>query len=373
MNEYTLIDPQNNNQNRPDNQFIIVITSKTLKKILRYFFLFLLALLMLILVPYIKTLFISLGISFIISFILYPLVDLLENRGINRGAAIFLIFLTLGLLIFLIFKFFIPDFSGQISSISQLFQNQDSETLVEKLQVILSERFPALKNPEVARNVSTKLHALFQLLLQKSFNIILSIISNFIMIITIPFITFFFLKDGRKFKKSIIQLVPNRYFEMSLNLMYKSSKKLGSYIRGQLLVSTVIGTLSVIALFLLNIPYFFIIGVVAGLANMIPYFGPWVGAAPGVTVAFIETGSTGTVIAVIIAFAVIQLLDNILVSPLIVSKSVQIHPLLVILVLLVGSSLAGIIGMLIAVPVFAVVQVVITEIIWSFNNYRFSG
>jgi len=373
MNQYTLIDPKNKSNNKSENQFIIIVNSSTLKKIFKFLIIFVAAIILLKLIPYVKSLLISLGISFIISFILYPFIDFLESRSVNRAAAIVLIFLILGFGVFTLLKFFIPSFSQQISSLSGIIQSENSETLVERLQHILSERIPALQNPEIARSVSTKLHDLFQLLIQKSLRVVISIASSFILIITIPFVTFFLLKDGRKFKKALIQLVPNRYFEMTLNLLHKSSEKLGSYIRGQFLVSTVIGTLSIIAMFILNIPYFFIIGAIAGLANMIPYFGPWVGAMPGVIVAFIETGSTSTVVAVIIAFAVIQLLDNILVSPLIVSKSVQIHPLLVILVLLVGSSLAGILGMLVAVPVFAVIQVLIKEIIWGFKNYRLTG
>ncbi len=351
-------------------QLIIILDSSWLKKILKFFIFFLLLYLIFILFPYIKPLFVSLGISFILSFLLNPIIDRMESRGVNRGAAVVIIFALFIAVLISLTRLFVPMFSQELSSITQFVQNENPETIVEKLQVILSERIPALKNPEIARSVSSKLHVLMQALLQKSARFILSIASSFILIITIPFITFFMLKDGRKFKKWIIQMVPNRYFEMSLNLLHKSGEKLGSYIRGQLLVSTVIGTLSVIAMFILHIPYFFIIGVIAGLANMIPYFGPWVGAMPGVIIAFMETGSTGTVVAVIVAFAIIQLLDNVLVSPLIVSRSVQIHPLLVILVLLVGSNLAGIIGMLIAVPVFAVFQVIVRELVWAFKNYR---
>ncbi len=373
MKEYTFINPQHSSQPKPENQFIIIVTSKTLKKILRGVLLLLLVFLGIKLIPLVKSLFFGFGFSFVFAFILSPLVDMLESRGLNRGAAILLIFLALGLFSFLIFKIVFPDFSQQINSLAQLVQHQDPETLVKKLQSFLSKQFSMLNNPEVAQNISSKLYGLLQLLLQKSIDIVFSIISNFVLIMTIPFITFFFLKDGRNFKKSIIQLVPNRYFEMSLNLIYKSSEKLGAYIRGQLLVAAVVGALSVFALFLLNVPYFFIIGAVAGLANMIPYFGPWVGAAPGVIVAYLETGSFSSVIAVVIAFAVIQLLDEVLVSPMIVSKSVQIHPLLVILVLLVGSSLAGLLGMLIAVPVFAVLQVIFKEVNWGLKNYRLNG
>lgn len=351
-------------------QLVIVLDANWFKKLWKYL-IFLVGLYLLIkLLPYIKPLFVSLGISFVLSFLLNPLINRMESKGVNRAAAVLILFLAIIAIIILLAQLFIPAFAPQFQSIMQFIQNENPDSIVEKLQNLLAQRIPALQNPKMAHAVSLKLHLILQMLIQKSARLIISLASSFILIITIPFITFFMLKDGRRFMKWLIQMVPNRYFEMSLNLLHKSGEKLGSYIRGQLMVSTVIGTLSIIAMFILGIPYFFIIGAVAGLANMIPYFGPWVGAMPGVIVAFIETGDMGTVLAVIIAFAVVQLLDNVLVSPLIVSRSVQIHPLLVILVLLIGSNLAGIIGMLIAVPVFAVIQVIIREVTWAFKNYR---
>jgi len=373
MKKYALINNTQDRENENQSQFVFIINSKTIKKVLKFLLVFVLLYLVFLLMPYIKSLLISIGISFILSFLLCPLVDSLENHGLNRTAAVILIFLIFITIIVLGIQFLIPSISEEIKPISQFIQNENAESIIKQLQSKLEKSIPALQKPEIAEKVSTKLHGILTVLIQKSSKIILSVLSSFMLIITIPFITFFFLKDGRRIKKYIIQLVPNRYFEMSLNLIYKSSQKLGAYIRGQLLVSFVIGSLSALALFLLDIPYFFIIGIVAGLANMIPYFGPWVGATPGVIIAFFATGSTSTIVSVIVAFALIQLIDNVLVSPLIVSRSVQIHPLLVILVLLTGSSLAGILGMLIAVPVFAVIQVVIKEIVWSFKNYRLTG
>ncbi|MBC8179860.1 AI-2E family transporter [candidate division KSB1 bacterium] len=373
MKKYSLINNTDNKKNENPSQLVFIINSKSIKKGLKFLLVFVIFYLVFLLTPYIKSLLFSLGISFILSFLLSPLADSLENHGLNRTAAAILIFLIFITTIVLGMQFLIPSISQEVKSISEFIQNENAESIIKKLQVILAERFPALQKPEIAEKVSTKLHTILMDLIQKSSNIIRSVLSSFMLIITIPFITFFFLKDGRRIKKYIIQLVPNRYFEMSLNLIHKSNQKLGAYIRGQLLVSFVIGSLSVLALFLLNIPYFFIIGILAGLANMIPYFGPLVGATPGVIIAFIETGSTGTMVGVIVAFALIQLIDNVLVSPLIVSRSVQIHPLLVILALLLGSSLGGILGMLVAIPVFAVIQVIIKEIIWSFKNYRLTG
>ncbi len=373
MTDYSLINSANDQPDDQHSRMVFIINSDSIKKIMKFLLVLAAVVLIFVLMPYIESVIMGLGISFIIAYLLSPPVDWLENHGMNRTLAVVLIFLLLFGGVALGIKFLIPTIAQEAKSIAQFIQNENPDSIIEKLQTIFSERFPALKKPEVAQSISIKLHNLFKALTLKSLNILVSFLSSFIMIITIPFITFFFLKDGRNIKKAVIQLVPNRYFEMSLNLIHKSNDKLGSYIRGQLVVALVIGILSIIAMFVLNIPYFFVIGVVAGLANMIPYFGPWVGALPGIVVGFMETGSIGTVISVIIAFAVVQLLDNIFVSPIIVSKSVDIHPLLVIIILLVGSSIAGILGMLFAIPVFAVIQVVIKEIIWSFQNYRLRG
>jgi len=356
-----------------DEQMIFVVNKTTGKKVVRFLILIAGIALCIRLLPFIKSIFPALGISFIFSFLLSPLVDRIENLGLSRSAAISILFLILAAIIVVSIIFFIPSLSQELSSISATVQTQNSDTLITKLQTLLTQQLPILKNPEFSRIVSTKLHEMFTALMQKSMNLVFAIVSSFTMIITLPFITFFMLKDGQEMKKYLIQKVPNRYFEMSLNLLYKTNKQLGNYIRGQLLVSGVIGTLAVIALYSLHVPYFFVIGIVAGLANLIPYFGPIVGALPAILVVVIETGSFGSVLGVIIAFAIIQLLDNVFVSPFIVSKSVHIHPMTVILVILVGGQVGGIIGMLISVPIFAVAQVVTKEIIWSFQHYRLLG
>ncbi len=364
---------KDNNSKQLEEQVIFVLNRDTGKKILKFILVIFCIYICFKFLSFAKSIFPSIGISFLLAFLLAPIVDRIENLGVNRGPAIALLFLFIAGVVILVLNYFIPSISREISSISSTLQSQNSDTLINKLQIILAQQIPILDNPELANYFSTKLHDLFTSLLQKSLSMALTILSSFTMIITLPFITFFLLKDGQQLKKFLIQKVPNRYFEMSLNLIYKTNKQLGNYIRGQLMVSFVIGSLAIIALYSLNVPYFFIIGIVAGLANMIPYFGPIVGALPAVLVVIIETGSFGPVVGVIIAFAIIQLLDNILVSPLIVSKSVHIHPLAVIIVILIGSQVGGILGMLVAVPIFAVAQVLTKEIIWSFRHYRLLG
>jgi len=146
--------------------------------------------------------------------------------------------------------------------------------------------------------------------------------------------------------------------------------QLGGYIRGQLIDAFLVGLLSILALYLLDVPYYILIGSLAGLANLIPYFGPIVGAVPAVVVSMMHNPSFSIVLWIALAFAIVQLIDNILISPLVVARSVNIHPLVVIVVVLIGERLLGILGMLLAVPVTAIANVIIRETIWIFRNYR---
>ncbi|HHM24365.1 MAG TPA: AI-2E family transporter, partial [Bacteroidetes bacterium] len=130
------------------------------------------------------------------------------------------------------------------------------------------------------------------------------------------------------------------------------------------------GVLSIIALYLLDIPYYILIGSIAGLANLIPYFGPIVGAVPAIIASLMHNPSLTPILWIAVAFAVVQLIDNVLISPLVVAKSVNIHPLVVIVVIFIGEQLLGLMGMLLAVPITAILKVMIQETIWSFKHYR---
>lgn len=363
----------NGSNSSHDHQLVILLNKQLLKKIAKFIFAIALGAILVLVFPFIKSLLVPLGLCLVLALLLNPLIDRLENIGLSRGAAIGLVFMVLGGVLFLSIRLLTPGINQEIQEVTKALENNDTESIIEKLQITLTQQIPLLKNPVITRQVSEKLHQIFTVLFGRILKIILKMLSSFTLIITVPFITFFLLKDGRMIKRALIQMVPNRYFEMSLILLHKTGLQLGRYIRGQLLVSSIIATLAAIALYSLDIPYFFIIAVIAGLANMIPYFGPIVGSIPGVLVAIIEKGTMEAVIGVIIAFATVQLLDNILVSPIIVSRSVQVHPLVVILVILIGSNVAGILGMLVAVPIFAVLQVIVKEVIWSVKNYRLNG
>jgi len=171
-------------------------------------------------------------------------------------------------------------------------------------------------------------------------------------------------------KKIFVEYVPNRYFEMTLTFLHKVDQQLGSYLRGQFFEAFVVGLLAVIALGILDVEYFTLIGIFAGLANMIPYVGPVAGAIPAIIVVIVNGGSIYMVLYVIIAFALIQLIDNIVLQPLVMSRSVNLHPLAIVLAILVAGQFFGLLGMLLAVPAAGVIKVTSRELYDGFRKFK---
>ena len=190
--------------------------------------------------------------------------------------------------------------------------------------------------------------------------------------VLVPFIAFFFLKEGRRMTHRIVELVPNAYFELFLNLIHQINGQIGGYIRGQILAVSVVATLSVIGLTVVGVPYALPVGVLAGVANMIPYLGPLIGIFAASLVALTTGGEGGLVGWVVVVFAIIQLIDNLLIQPLVVAKSVNLHALIVVLVVLIGSDQMGIVGMLIAVPVTGILKVSGFTVYEGLRGYRAS-
>ncbi len=196
------------------------------------------------------------------------------------------------------------------------------------------------------------------------------VISGLTFVVIVPFVAFFFLKEGRRLTRCLMTLVPNAYFELCLNLMYQANRQIGNYIRGQLLAVLVVSVLAISGLSILGVYYALPLGLLAGLANVIPFLGPLIGIVCSSIVALATGGGLAMVAKVIVMFLVIQLIDNVLIQPTMVAKSVELHPLVVLFVVMVGSQLMGIVGMLIAVPLTGIAKVSGQTIYEGVKQYR---
>lgn len=170
--------------------------------------------------------------------------------------------------------------------------------------------------------------------------------------------------------RSLIELVPNAYFELCLNLLHQINGQIGGYIRGQILATSIVSTLSISGLSIIAVPYALPLGLLAGLANMIPFLGPLIGIVAASIVALATGGGMAMVGKVVVVFLIIQIIDNVLIQPSVVAKSVEMHPLVVLFVVMVGSQLMGIAGMLIAVPLTGILKVSTLTVYEGIRGYR---
>ncbi len=190
--------------------------------------------------------------------------------------------------------------------------------------------------------------------------------------IIVPFLAVFLLRDGPKIKQGLIRLVPNRYFEFSLEALHKIDLRLGNYLRGIVIQNTIISGLAIGALWVLEVPSFILLGVLIGITNFIPYIGPLLGAGVVVLVQLVNTGSPIMAGLVLLALLAIQLVDEALIAPFVYGKAVDLHPLEVLLILWVAAQYFGLVGIVLAIPLASSAKVVLTETTALIQQYRFS-
>ena len=189
--------------------------------------------------------------------------------------------------------------------------------------------------------------------------------------VIVLFLTFFLLNSGRQMKKAFIQIVPNRFFEVALVLIQGLDRQLGDYLRSRLIQTIILAIVAAIGYWILELRFALLIGIIAGLANLIPYIGPFIGAIPAIIVVFLGSrfGPGWSLLAVIILTLVIQIIDNAIITPLIIGKSVELGPVTTIVVILLGEQLLGLIGLLMAVPIAAMCKLIIEEVWTEFKGY----
>jgi predicted PurR-regulated permease PerM len=200
--------------------------------------------------------------------------------------------------------------------------------------------------------------------------------SLFIGLLAIAFISFFLLLENGLLRRNLMNLIPNPYFELSVATFTKVEKLLSNYLSGLLIQMLTIFSFASLGLSLLGVEYSLTIALFAAVANLIPYAGPILGASFGIIVG-ISTGNFETnielnylIFKILSVFAIVQVIDNILVQPLIFSKSVKAHPLEIFVVIFVGAKIGGIVGMIFAIPVYTIFRVSIIEFFNGYKSYR---
>lgn len=310
---------------------------------------------------FIIRLFLPFIIACFIAYLLYPVINWLKQYNFPNVLSILLIYLLfIGGTIYLVYRVY-PAIMLQLRDLNEYLPQLIAMYEEAIYQIYISTSFlPEAVHDQIdvlIYNIETSLENIVGKLLGGFTKIF-----DFIIIITvIPVLVFYFLKDYHKIKKYFKRFIPKKYRPLMSQLIESVDDRLGSYIRGQLLVSALVSLFTLIVFHLLGVKYALLLAIIMGVTNIIPYFGPIIGAIPAVAITI--TVSTKLAIFVIITVFVIQIIESNFMSPYIVGKSMNIHPIAIIFVLLLGGKLFGIIGMIIAVPVLTILKEVSTHLL----------
>lgn len=319
---------------------------------------------------FIPLLVLALILATLIAFVLRPLVKTLEFRlGLRRSIAILCVFLLAGGGFVLLSMELVPYIVRRVQTLYAQFSTFPfQEKLLEAAQD-LAKHVPIVD----ASTVSNRANSFIADGLTSLGKTVENLVPVIAVLAIVPFITYFILAEGDRALKRLIERVPNKYFEMTMNVIYKIQRDLVGYLRGWILDSIIIGLLSIAGLWLIGVDYPIIIGMLAGVANLVPYLGPVVGAVPAFLVTITQYGDFRMLVPIVILTIAIQTIDNIVVQPLCFAKSVDMHPLTVIIVLVVGNELMGVVGMLLAIPITTILKVSTVETYWGLRNYQITA
>lgn len=175
-----------------------------------------------------------------------------------------------------------------------------------------------------------------------------------------PFLAFYLLVDLPRVRGHVEDLIPDRSRAEVLFLAHRLRLAIGGFFKGQLAVAFVVGVMASLGLWIIGLPLWLVVGMIAGMFNMIPLIGPWVGAVPGIVVALATQGEDGLQKAVLVAVVmiVVQQIDNHFITPQVMRRAVQLHPAAVVLALLAWGTIGGFVGLLLAVPLTATLKIV---------------
>lgn len=318
----------------------------------------------------IKGIIIPFVLAVLLAYVLLPPVEFLVKRKVPVTLAIILVYLMVtGVMMILILYIFpgifseLNRFAGEIPEYAQSLQasikewqdNYSRFNIPDSIRQIIDETIFSIEEKIID-------------IIRNSAALILGVFSYTLSLIILPFLTYYFLKDHDIITKKMLSFLPPRYREELSNLWAMINVVLRRFIYGHLTVALIVGILSGLGLHLIGVDYAVTLGFIAGVADIVPYFGPIIGAVPAVCLALLQSKKMALYTALVMF--IVQQIESSIISPKIISGSVGLHPLIIIFVLLLGGFLFGVWGMLAAVPVTAVLRILINYLYQKAVGYK---
>ncbi|MGH1809667.1 AI-2E family transporter [Enterococcus entomosocium] len=310
------------------------------------------------------------GLPIILAGILYylmnPTVDYLERKGIKRIYSIFGLFvLVVGLIVWGVVVI-IPKIQEQSMSFADnlpgyltVIENKVNEILSDPIFSQVQDQIEA-SNEKLISSLTDIVQNLSRSTIQNLGSFFGAVATIVLAVITMPFILFYLLKDGRKLAPYFVKFLPTKMRQPSLIVLKEMNDQVSSYIRGQLTVAFAVAVMFMIGFSIIGLDYAITLGIAAGFLNLIPYLGSFLAMIPAVFLGIV--GGPVLLIQVLIVFVIEQTIEGRLISPLVLGNELSIHPVTILLVLLTSGKLFGLVGVILGIPVYAAAKVIITHV-----------
>jgi predicted PurR-regulated permease PerM len=313
---------------------------------------------------------IILALSILLAFIFAPFISSLEERGFNRLTSTFLVFGIFGLIIYLSLSVIIPKLIFQMNQLVGALQGFSFDEEIKALEVTVLRYLPFLEPGSLTTRIESFFSSQLTLAINSISEVLSSIVSVIAVLVIVPFITFFLLKDYRRILQGIMHTIPNKYFEISYYVLKKVTLQLGLFVRAWIFDATFVGVMIGFGFYFIGVPNALPLGLIAGLGHLIPYFGPVIGGIPAIIVSIVQYGDLSQVPLILLVVLITYTFDNGFIQPYVFGKSVDMHPIAIILLIISGGTLFSLLGMLLAVPVATVIKTFSKEIYFATKNYK---
>lgn len=314
-----------------------------------------------------STIFFPILITGFLYFLLNPVVNFIQRRKVPRVLSIIIIYVVFISILVLAIGSLVPAVTEQFTALANALPGYADKTLEffddfsrsSEFKWIMSEQNDLL---ETGKQKLIEFANMLPDRITGSIAGILNVVTNIaIILVTVPFLLFYMFKDGHKFPLAISKFLPTAYREEGMSILKETGETLSAYIQGQVTVALAVGTLSFIGYLIIDMPFALVMALIVAFTNIIPYIGPILGGAPAVIIAFFDSPTKALLVVVVILIA--QQIEGNVLSPLILGKSLDTHPATIIILLLAAGNLAGVLGMVLAIPTYAVMKTIVLNLV----------
>ena len=309
----------------------------------------------------------------VIYYLVKPIYDYLLNKKVPKGIAILLVMVGVIVIFIMIITSLVPiiqkqllDLVSQLPYYYQIISEQVENFMQTGLFETIQEQFNKI-NTDFIQSITERLNGILNFTFSGIGSVVGIIGDIVITIMTMPVILYYLLKDGNKVIPFVTRMFPTRSQHKISVMLNEMNQQVSSYIRGQITVAICVGFTYIIGYTLIGLPYGVTIGMIAGLLTIVPYLGSIIGLTPALIIGFVTNPTLA--LHVFLVFVIEQLIESRVLQPLILGSSLKMHPVTILIILLAAGKMFGLVGLLIAVPVYAVVKVFITHFFAWYKEY----